>query len=463
MRQKEYNDLLSKIKCSDDFRKRMQEKLSAEPVDTSDYEDIVSGTEVITAKHRRNKFAAMAAAVVLICGVAGGGAYHFANMPDNDENIEQDIEDDGTIYSHLKANIDKCGMDVTLCLYDTGSVYLCGSTIMGYPDCEPDKFFEYMDNFDMRNEVEEGDILETSESLKVVFADDDYTIAYIFEIYANGDCKWTEKHGEDERTTYHSFVDGEKVYMELLKMFTDETVVARFGNSDNVSREEIEEFLDSGFANRNDDRAYFYREDQSSGIEYTVKNKTGLRDELLGFEWERADGYSIGATDYWLLGFILSNNGYMKRLDGKNFKIYKLKNRSDLEEFRAILNTYLVLNEYGTNASKEDILNAFHEGYNGGRARFRVDDGQFTEETECTLENFESFKDEISELEWVTCEVSEPLIYKDFYVAGAIISRNGYIHPQSDGTHQCAYKLKNESDIEILRDICDRYIKMKNE
>ena len=330
MRQNEYNEFLSKIRCSDDFRKSMQEKLSAEPADTAEYEDSVSGTEVITAKHRWGRFAAMAAAFVLICGAVGGGVYHFANMPDNDENIEQDIEDDGTIYSHLKANIDKCGMDVTLCLY--------GSTIMGYPDCEPDKFFEYMDNFDMRNEVEEGDILETSESLKVVFADDDYTIAYIFEIYANGDCKWTEKHGEEERTTYHSFVDGEKVPKDILNMYI---VISEM---DEVTKEEMQEFLDSGFANRDDDKAYFYCEDQSSGIEYTVKNKTELKNELLKFEWERADGYSIGATDYWLLGFMLSNEGYMKRLDGKNSKIYKLKNRSDIEKFHEICDEYIVEN-----------------------------------------------------------------------------------------------------------------------
>ena len=90
MRPNEYNEFLTKIRCSDDFRKSMQEKLSAEPADTAEYEDSVSGTEVITAKHRWGRFAAMAAAFVLICGVAGGGAYHFANMPDNDENITND-------------------------------------------------------------------------------------------------------------------------------------------------------------------------------------------------------------------------------------------------------------------------------------------------------------------------------------------------------------------------------------
>ena len=58
----------------------------------------------------------------------------------------------------------------------------------------------------------------------------------------------------------------------------------------------------------------------------------------------------------------------------------------------------------------------------------------------------------------MTCETSNRQIYRDFYVAGALISRNGYLYPQSSGTHQCAYKLKNESDIEKLCEICDKYI-----
>lgn len=128
------------------------------------------------------------------------------------------------------------------------------------------------------------------------------------------------------------------------------------------------------------------------------------------------------------------------------------------EKYAAVIFLY-----YYEEYTIKEILNTFHEGYNGGRARFRVDDGQFTEETECILENFESFKDEISELEWVTCKTSEPQIYRNFYVAGALISRNGYLYPQSSGTHQCAYKLKNESDIEKLCEICDRYIEIKSE
>ena len=100
MRPNEYNDLLKKIKCSDDFRSRMQQKLSAAPVDTAEYEDSVSGTEVITSRHSWGRIAALAAAFVLVCGAAGGGAYHLArinNKTKEGTNISE-TEENASIY-----------------------------------------------------------------------------------------------------------------------------------------------------------------------------------------------------------------------------------------------------------------------------------------------------------------------------------------------------------------------------
>ena len=79
MRPNEYDDLLGKIKCSDDFRSRMREKLSSDTVEMKEYEESVSGTEVINTKHSWGKLAALAAAFVLVCGAVGGGAYYFLN------------------------------------------------------------------------------------------------------------------------------------------------------------------------------------------------------------------------------------------------------------------------------------------------------------------------------------------------------------------------------------------------
>ena len=476
MRPNEYDELVKKIKCSDDFRRRMQEKLSAEPVDAAEYEDVVSGTEVITAKHRWGKFAAMAAAFVLVCGAVGGGAYHFANMPDNDKSITDDEQENVSIYSKLKAQKDKLIGDIIL-KSNNENKYVSKCSDLGI-------FFDFMDNINTDNEIEEGDFYEDEESITINFYDKEkekkleeeikkyengavheiklYDEAcFTFTFYVNGCFSMTEIDNGVIRTTYHCLTYDEMLFSDFpRKMISEEALE----DINAVSKEEMEEFLDSGFANREDDRAFFYPADQNYNIEYSVKNKAEFKDELLKFEWERADEYPISATDCWLLGFIISNDGYMKRLDGKNFKIYKLKNMSDLESFRNVIASHLVLNEFGTYpVSKEDILSAFAETYKGGEAKFRLDSEQFTGDTKCIVTDIDSLKKELSELEWVTCKSNEKDIYRDFYVAGALISRNGYIYPQSGGTTMCAYKLKDESDIGKLCEILDKYIEMQNE
>ena len=290
MRQKEYNDLLSKIKCSDDFRKRMQEKLSAEPVDTSDYEDIVSGTEVITAKHRWGKFAAMAAAVVLICGAVGGGAYRFANISDKDNNITDDEQEKDSIYSRLKAQKDKFIGDIVL---KTNNEIKYAST------CDDlGIFFDFMDNIDTDNEIEKGDFYEDEESITINFYDKEnekkleealknieseenaqeislYDEAcFTFTFYNNGCFSMTENDNGVTRTTYHCLSYDEMLSGDFpRKMISEEALE----NLNAVSRDEIEELLDSGFANREDNRAFFYPADQNYNIEYSVKNKAEFR------------------------------------------------------------------------------------------------------------------------------------------------------------------------------------------
>ncbi len=84
MEHNEYNDLMKRIKCSDEFRSKMQKQLSSEPVAMETYEESVSGTD-IAPKRSWTRYAAMAAAFVLVCGAVGGAAYglrqHDKNQP----------------------------------------------------------------------------------------------------------------------------------------------------------------------------------------------------------------------------------------------------------------------------------------------------------------------------------------------------------------------------------------------
>ncbi|WP_303835515.1 hypothetical protein [Ruminococcus flavefaciens] len=597
MRPNEYDELLKKIKCSDDFRKRMQEKLSSPSIEVTEYEDSVSGTEVITAKHSWGRFAAMAAAFVLVCGAVGGGAYHLANTnritKESSDISEIKTEETTSIFSKLKAEKE---------LYHGDMVFKQDSDVKFRSsglDIEP--FISYMDQFNMDNEIDQEDFDETGRSITIYFyekkcdeelkakieqAGDSGKVRlydeedYSFTLYNNG-C-YTMTDTAEKRTTYHCFSNGEKVLNDILEMYVDDEMLERINT---VSKTEMMTALQKGFDNYNDGKAYYYPANSNEPIDCIVGDRSGFKDELWEFEWERA-GIPSGDVDFYYLGFTINVDGYMQiyiddmennyklkndsdleafravlkkhlsaitefdnvtlskqyvldmfddnytdgsvlysffngqitenrecivnDVDGlknelsdlewvvsigsrdeneefndyynyvagvkisRNGYIYpdsgskynaviKLKNESDLEFFRSILDTHIVLDDYGKVASSREILDAFREDYSGGEAKFRVDSGQFTGDTKCTVTDIDSLKKELTELKWVTCKKDEKGIYQNFYVAGALISRNGYIYPRSGRTYMCAYKLKDESDIEKLCEILDKYIEIQNE
>ena len=85
MDQKEYRYHLDNIKCSDEFRKKMEKTLASEPGKIEEYEDSVSSVERIhTSVFKR--YAAMAAALVLVCGAAGT-VWYRASKDKNDTHI----------------------------------------------------------------------------------------------------------------------------------------------------------------------------------------------------------------------------------------------------------------------------------------------------------------------------------------------------------------------------------------
>ena len=96
MRPNEYNDLLKKIKCSDDFRRRMNKMLSSSSTEMNEYEETISGTDVITVRQSRSRFAALAAAFVLVCGAISGGVYQFSRTNNKTEERSNIYSDDKT-------------------------------------------------------------------------------------------------------------------------------------------------------------------------------------------------------------------------------------------------------------------------------------------------------------------------------------------------------------------------------
>jgi len=478
MRPNEYDDLLKKIRCRDDFRSRMQEKLSAEPSGDAEYEEIVSGeAEVITPKRRWGRIAAAAAAFVIIGGAAGGTAYHFSKV--NSDNVITDKDgnkfvDDGSIYAALRSEKDDYCMLVggAHATENASNLVLC---------TDNSEFFDYMDTYGDNEEIREDSAVLSSECIYFRFGrmdqgkDFSYQLPdltmdqsadYICQIYNNGTYVWSDMSAS--RVTYHRLKNGEEGFDNLRAMLLQYAIDWAVNSLD--TNEDLRSLLDEKFKHIDSDYAYYMSGSYDGPMEYKIVNFNTLKADLLKFDWgypgfvPMTDAvYMLSALNgsegnYETSCLYISRNGII-RIEKSDIlsTCFALENDSDVEAFREMLDEHFILNQYGTDVFDYVILDAFNENYDGKTAKFRKDSGQFTGDTDVTVSDFEGLKNELASLEWVTCEVSDENIYKDFYVAGALISRNGYIYPQSSGTHQCAYKLKFDSSLNRFREILDTH------
>ncbi|MBR5683879.1 MAG: hypothetical protein IKW96_11510 [Ruminococcus sp.] len=445
MKRDEYNNFLRKVKCSDDFRSRMQEKLSAPTIEVHEYEESVSGTDVITSRHNWGRIAAMAAAFALVCGAVGGGAYQLARYNfKTEESTNINTDEKASVYSKLKANKDSYNAEIKLWEDLSGDIY-------SKSDIDKDKIFEYLDHFDMSKGIEADDFTSTLRGIKIFFNGTDSKakgVTYSFELFDNGELRLTEKVKSEERVSYHSYIDGQRVFNDILYMLVDdEEAIAEF---EKVTNKELENEISNGFKNNPYDKAYYYIADENRQEEYTLTGREDLAYELMDFEWERASIRS-GDVNSYSIGFVVAEDGYMQFGIGRT---YKLKNDSDLEAYNAVLKKYLIKKEFGEAVSEEDIRNAFKD--------MPEDKAQFFDESEFkntfykyNESDFENFKEKLSSLEWETCSKVEHSM-TDLTVKDCLIDCEGVIIP-ANRSNLC-YKLKNESDKAEFRSIFDEFM-----
>ena len=79
MRIDDYKKHLDKIKCSDEFRSRMEDLLSAEP--DTEYAESVSTVERVY-RINYHRWTGLAAAIVLLIGISGVALQAIKNAPD---------------------------------------------------------------------------------------------------------------------------------------------------------------------------------------------------------------------------------------------------------------------------------------------------------------------------------------------------------------------------------------------
>ncbi|MBR6967995.1 MAG: hypothetical protein IKH78_05625 [Ruminococcus sp.] len=456
MKRDEYNSFLRKVKCSDEFRSRMQQKLSSAPAETTEYADSVSGTDVITAKHRFGRAAALAAAFVIVCGAVGGGAYQLVRYnfktgqrTGADNQIDTDkIDRNAPILDNMRANKDCFTTDLVLWNGYVGNVCTLS-------DVDTNKFFEYMDNYGTPADLSADDFTSTLRAIKLYFdckTGEMKNHCYALELYDNGLFILRENDKghvvkDEERESYHIFSNGYKVFHELLNLYADSETIADF---EQVTEKEIEEQLLNGFRNGIFDKAdYFVHVNRQE--EYTVTDKEEFANELMEFEWERAFAMN-GDVNHYYLGFTATEDGYMQF---SNYMTYKLKNDSDLEAYNAVLKKHLIKKDFGEAVSEEDILNAFKD-IPEDKAQFFDKSGLKTTFCKYNESDFEGFREKLASLEWETCSKVELEFEQVLTVKNCLIDLNGII-VSANKDNPC-YKLKNESDKAEFRSIIDEFM-----
>jgi len=425
----------------------------------------VSGVDVYHSTIWK-KFLGIAAAFVIVAGAAGGGIYYFSQMKNKNDNIiENEIHYD-TIYDKIKANKDIYEMSSVVCVYD--------GTVLGFPhdDEKKEQFFEYMDKFDMTEEIEEKDISKTPRHLRFNFMKDD-KIVFTFEIYENGDCSWTEKGRDTDKTTYHRLTDGKEIFNYFVKSYDVES--CRPLNWKDVNSEEIKAFIDECFmASMTDSNIPPNTAVVHNGSDtqtYEIKDQDEIRRTILNSRWIRADEFDY--TNYAdIYGMKINKDGYIAgNYNGCNV-VYRIEKYTLLDDFNKLWQS---LEGYQDNTSESDHVNPLiikDIFKDSGSARYYF--ASLTcGYTAYKITDPEKFSDEIASLSWIKwpadkCEwgpaVSDAIkLWTDeggYIIGDTAVGLKGYLSraftAQGDNYYYC--KLEKEDDVAKFNQILENYL-----
>ena len=430
------------------------------------------------------KFLAVAATFVIVAGAIGGGTYYFSKIRNNNNIIDEDIQYD-TIYDKLRANKDKYKMELSVHKFDTGI------NAYEYPAADKEKFFEYMDSLEVDNDVEYKDITKLPINLRFVFSlkSDIYKCIYM-DLYRNGDCSWTEiddRDIENKRITYHSFVDGKKVYNDLLAMFSRNNTKDIINGFKEVYPEEIEAFIDESYSRSFEptsslNNTAVMHEGSKTDI-YEFSDRKEINNLILDLEWERAEEFdNINSRYYSINGMSLSEDGYLAGYYNGYYVVYKLKDDLSLDTLGKIWNNLLIPIEtidIGSNTLDSELQQISNETIvQWQEGPMYVGQGGMDYDNINYYYHFsdaKSFTDGIMSLEWERCGSSgwdsevENMSDDRGYVSEGYytLMNNGKFEVLSLSPHGyikmndlSCYKLKYEEDAGKLKELFDKYLIM---
>jgi len=438
----------------------------------------VSGVEIY---HRTARKRLLAAAVTLVIagGSVAGGAYCFSRLRGNDDkNIAvsgssseseyvEDVKQYDSVYGKLRAYKDNCIMKVMVRSFDdVESTY----RMPGNSDCKAE-FFEYMDALGMENKPSELISAKTVKNLEFEFYPGSGESIIYCDLYSNGFCVWTEKIGDEEQEYCYWFDDGGKIFRDFLDMYSiDEHSVQGW---ETIPDGEIEDVVSGAYFTSSNYSTYKWS--GSTSVQCGVPEMEDISALVSSFDWVRADKFDQREY-YSIWGAVkLSEDGWLEGVHKGYAVDYKLKNDTDLETFRE------KVKELGLDFERSDDPTALLKKYESeDYARWfegSMDNNFDRKRRYYSVPDAKALMNGLAALEWVACDGEEidsnTGHYEEdgehitngyyeigpgelFYGSNLRIYPDGYISIDEQG----GFKLKNEDNVEKLKEIIDQNMVM---
>lgn len=337
MKQSDYRKSLDNIRCSDEFRQKMEERLSAARTESHEYADSVSHLER-APRLNTGRIAAAAAAFVLIGGTAGTVYYTATKLPEvTMTEPEEDITNEMP-FPELKAGFEASELRAYASIYDPNEH--CHEEDMD--SSQLDKLFAFFDSLNW-TESENPETYDGTEYMWIEFRLNTEE-AYVFFMYEDGSARFIKCDGDyfdpSEEYRYQFAPEDFLCLNDLLTRLSLPTEYETTSDTPKSVSELLDEYCPDDFLKDITTAGFMAGGGQTgSFIDFPFSDMHGLKEKLKSYEWERVESFDYTNVYYTPIGLI-NEQGYL-RMEYHDMDFFRLADTSKAEELVADLKAAL--------------------------------------------------------------------------------------------------------------------------